>query len=133
MRQDATNEDPRDGADDRQELEPVELKQLRAAARRWQSQPEELARLLEELSGKGDEAVASYRVGAAESTILFEGLDGLGEIVTETLQELYDEIETDKAAKRSAEGQQAQNELLALLERAIAKRTRRTKWRGRVR
>jgi hypothetical protein len=132
MRQDA-DEGPTDRAADRQELEPVTLEQLRAAARRWQSQPQELARLLSELSGEGDEAVPSYRVGAAESTILFEGLDGLGEIVTETLEELYNEIEKEKAAERSAEGREAQKELLALLERAMDKRTRRSRWRRRSR
>ena len=112
MRQDAGD---RDTSRETPGLEPARRVDLEAAIRRWEDQPEELERLLRELDGKGPDSVPSYRIGAAEGTVLFPGLNGLGAIVTETLELLHAEQEQRERAVERERSEQFMELLRALM------------------
>lgn len=104
LRQDAEEPDTPDHRSEPEPLEPVTREALREAAARWREQPKELERLLRALEGVGPDAVPSYRVGSAEGTVLYTGLNGLGEIVDESLKSLHDDV---AQARAHAEAQAA--------------------------
>ncbi len=97
-------------------LAPVSLEDLRAAADRWRRQPDELARLRRMLRGSDADSVASYRIGSAEGTVLFAGLNGLGEIVESALEEIYTSIETPKEEQGPIDSQRIEDSIQTLVE-----------------
>jgi hypothetical protein len=102
---------------------PASLEELRATAERWRNQPEELSRLREILDSGGGQAVPSYRIGSAEGTVLFAGLNGLGEIVKDALDAIYEDIEH---AEDTADSQRREQsiETLAAAFRALGETQR---------
>lgn len=97
-------------------LGPVSLEELRAAAERWRRQPDELARLRSLLRGSDADSVASYRIGSAEGTVLFAGLNGLGEIVDSALEDIYATIEEPTQAQGDIDSQRIDDSIQTLIE-----------------